>query len=184
MPNNRVSAALCAMAFAFTAKTLSAQSQYSQVAAASQKQIGPLGQSITLVLMDFTLALNPGEAGTVALPNITLNPNQSASVHVSAYASFQDASVSQMSTVQVGFSCPGFSSPNSEATLTQSGQFTIRSSQAIHDETVLSNTTTQAITVACSLRVLHLNATGAAPILFGVSPSTSAVRFSVTILTN
>lgn len=184
MPNNRLSAALCAMLLAFTAATLSAQSQYSQVTAASQKQVGPLGQSVTLVLMDFTLTLNPGETGSMTLPSVVLNPNQTAHVHVAGYLKYQDATVSQVSSVAMGFSCPGASSPNSEVTLTQTGQFTIETSQPIDDETVLSNTTSQATAVSCTLLVRHQSATGSAPILFGVSPGTAAVRFSVTILTN
>jgi hypothetical protein len=84
----------------------------------------------------------------------------------------------------MGFSCPGASSPNSEVTLTQTGQFTIQTSQPIDDETVVSNTTSQAVGVACTLLVRHQSATGSAPILFGVSPGTAVVRFSVTILTN
>jgi hypothetical protein len=85
---------LGAMALAIGSNTTAAQAQYPQVAPASQKQVGPLGQSVTLVLMDFTLTLNPGETGSMALPNIVLNPNQTAHVHVAGYLKYQDATVS------------------------------------------------------------------------------------------
>ena len=182
MLNRRLSVALCTMALAVSAHVLSGQSL--PRVTATQKQIGPLGQSITLVLMDFSVTLDPGQSGLVGLPSITLNPNQSASLRVAGYLSYQDASVSQVSSVGIGFACPGVSSPNNDITLTQSGQFAIRTSQAIEDETAMSNTTTQPITISCNLKVNHQSATGAAPILFGISPGTSAVRVSVTIVTN